>query len=122
MSRCSSRSLPQDGSNNPEHRVLGKGWVEAEGKVPRKNWGHKVGGCGENTPAQTERMGENRRKRNERAEREKERVSNKQARKEPNSTMRSNAHEKQKAVRCETERGFLFGLVFFILLPFFLFV
>lgn len=44
MSRCSSRSLPQDGSNNPEHRVLGKGWVEAEGKVPRKNWGHKVEG------------------------------------------------------------------------------
>lgn len=43
MSGCSSRCLPRDGSNNPEHRVLGKGRVEAEGRVARDQLGAQVG-------------------------------------------------------------------------------
>lgn len=85
------RRLPQDGSNNPERRVLGRGRVEAEGKVPEPTGG--PGGCRQNTTAQREGMGENRKRKNKRAEREKERVSNKQAGKEPNS--RVSAREKQ---------------------------
>lgn len=46
--------------------------------MPRKNWGGRGGG--KNTTTGREGMGEKKIKRNKRAEREKERVSNKQAR------------------------------------------
>lgn len=76
------RLLPEEGSSNPEHRVLGKGRVGAGRRGPGRSGGGRVG---EEKIISRERGGREKERRSKGGERE--RVSNKQAKKEPNSTM-----------------------------------